>query len=819
MKRWIGAFAILCLMLLGAQATLAAPGQASDEAERDAAIARAREAIEFDFGPATLASGDAYFTPAGDPAAYAIEFRTKKNQQLVAALVETPEGEAPRMLLAWRGAAKHHDAQVLASARQKVLEGLNVGVGQPRWFYWTGPGGLWAQYEARHPRTGSPIVCNLFDLRVSSLSELQRPVAGAANGPARQHLTNPSVHRYLAEQALSFWPPSNQASAAKEFNQFRTQILYGATGADDNGNQFSHYWNADGGYQAGTTGYQSAIAQAQKLYDQALAEYKKSRANAYINLGRVAHILGDLTVPSRVLPEADWGARLDYAERWAAGPNNSLSNIKNIPLSGVRVTTDVSKLTLNPAGSKDYNTAPAAQRTNLLRLFLNTAEVTDNYDSDVAAGETQGGTMQGYGFRLSQRTAPILKVQLEQGANGGGIIEDVPRQLWGEAGAEGTRMIVVNKAYLNNSANRNALRVNYGTTTTTRLRGRTVAATSATTATTTTPPTWAPDVFDVRGSISAPTMLSDTAQTSNARTLVPLAVGNTAALYKLFWNELQTQIVPQVTSFRINGGDSGTSSTRVILNNTATGNPTHYKASQRPDFRGVKWLPYSQSPVFNLTPSNGRKTIYFKVRTATQVSADTRDTITLGNAGIPAGVWKVTYRWTGQNKNRGANWYVTRDGKFATSDGYSGEWTMSGNSIRFTYSSGPAYQGTVNSLTRMSGSMAVENGNNGSWRAEKLTNTWETWNLNYLWNGRTWGKTIWYLHGNKSLRTREGLTGTWSRSGNRLTVRYREGAVYSGTVDSIGTTARGTMRSSSKKKGQWNAVRTADITTTTSLSQ
>jgi hypothetical protein len=79
-------------------------------------------------------------------------------------------------------------------------------------------------------------------------------------------------------------------------------------------------------------------------------------------------------------------------------------------------------------------------------------------------------------------------------------------------------------------------------------------------------------------------------------------------------------VKPTVTSFQIDNGAGTTSSQTVTLNNTATGSPRYYMASQSPSFAGAAWKPYSTAPSFTLSAAQGNKTVYFKVRNAAGAS-------------------------------------------------------------------------------------------------------------------------------------------------------------------------------------------------------
>ena len=88
--------------------------------------------------------------------------------------------------------------------------------------------------------------------------------------------------------------------------------------------------------------------------------------------------------------------------------------------------------------------------------------------------------------------------------------------------------------------------------------------------------------------------------------------------------------VPTVATFAVNGGAASTTTPVVALNNTATGNPTEYQASESSSFTGAAWQPYATAPNFTLSAGNGTKQVYFRVRNATGAMSTARnDTITL----------------------------------------------------------------------------------------------------------------------------------------------------------------------------------------------
>ena len=94
-------------------------------------------------------------------------------------------------------------------------------------------------------------------------------------------------------------------------------------------------------------------------------------------------------------------------------------------------------------------------------------------------------------------------------------------------------------------------------------------------------------------------------------------------------NDTISVLVPSVTSFKINIGNSSTATELVTLNNTASNFPTHYMVSEASDFSGASWQPYTTTPKFTLSSDFGTKTIYFKVKNAFDESAVVSDTIFL----------------------------------------------------------------------------------------------------------------------------------------------------------------------------------------------
>jgi len=126
-----------------------------------------------------------------------------------------------------------------------------------------------------------------------------------------------------------------------------------------------------------------------------------------------------------------------------------------------------------------------------------------------------------------------------------------------------------------------------------------------------------------------------------------------------------------VSTFAVNNEAASTTARTVTLNNTSTGNPTEFVASESASFSDGAWQPYSTAPTFTLSSGSGTKTVYFKVRNATAQSAVVSDTIQyvetvpLGDAlNAPGLSWSTggSAGWTGQST-------VTHDGSAAATSG------------------------------------------------------------------------------------------------------------------------------------------------------
>lgn len=99
--------------------------------------------------------------------------------------------------------------------------------------------------------------------------------------------------------------------------------------------------------------------------------------------------------------------------------------------------------------------------------------------------------------------------------------------------------------------------------------------------------------------------------------LVSLALGGGGPRCPEPTGEAQTPppgVQLRLSEFRINGGEATTAKRTVRLDFHTSGQATHYRASERPDFAGAEWQAVHQPLRFRLSAGAGTKTVYFQVR-------------------------------------------------------------------------------------------------------------------------------------------------------------------------------------------------------------
>ena len=139
-----------------------------------------------------------------------------------------------------------------------------------------------------------------------------------------QYARDPPVHQYLVYQGYLLLDGEIKAEMGKYIggpkecienscgseNKGKT-IAEGAYEEDKFGNWMNHFWDPDtgSGLRLGSLNYSSAYDMAEELWNESLEFYAQGDEEmAYYTLGRVAHLLADVSVPAHV--------HLDFHPPW-----------------------------------------------------------------------------------------------------------------------------------------------------------------------------------------------------------------------------------------------------------------------------------------------------------------------------------------------------------------------------------------------------------------------------------------------------------------------------------------------------------------------
>ena len=95
----------------------------------------------------------------------------------------------------------------------------------------------------------------------------------------------------------------------------------------------------------------------------------------------------------------------------------------------------------------------------------------------------------------------------------------------------------------------------------------------------------------------------------------------------------QPLVAPTVTSFSMNDGNATTASRETTLKSLVEGNPSFFLASERADFGDAQWMPYASAVRLTLSPVDGTKTVYFKIKNVAGESSPVLAKITLAPQG------------------------------------------------------------------------------------------------------------------------------------------------------------------------------------------
>ena len=203
------------------------------------------------------------------------------------------------------------------------------------------------------------------------------------------HEVSPPVHQWIAGQAYDLLPSGTMKSEIFEYIGSQTtisveghsvpgyveskQIIMGARDEDDGTNWLEHFWDEDAGPSAGGLDlfglppYDNAYQRAGDYWATSKSAYMaNNKAEAYYQLGKIAHLLMDMSVPAHVLNDQHMTG--DRYEVYMAEWDDDYSSRFNYHLW-------------------TSNGLVLIQGSSLLELFENLADTADNYESDDYDGE------------------------------------------------------------------------------------------------------------------------------------------------------------------------------------------------------------------------------------------------------------------------------------------------------------------------------------------------------------------------------------------------------------------------------------------------
>ncbi|MEN8255226.1 MAG: hypothetical protein ABFR33_07130 [Verrucomicrobiota bacterium] len=209
------------------------------------------------------------------------------------------------------------------------------------------------------------------------------------------HEIAPPVHQWVAGEAYQIAKTALPAEAQAEMDLFipgKTQIsvdghsvpgydatyqvIKGSKEEDEIGTlpYFNHFWDQDGGPDGGipSFGSENAYQRASRFWDDAMAYYADgNKASAYHTLGRITHLLTDMSVPAHVHNDDHPPGWLhDSYEKYMAEWDDDVNNAYNYHQWAASGT--------------------AMSKTNLFHFFNDMADSADDYDSNDADGELPG---------------------------------------------------------------------------------------------------------------------------------------------------------------------------------------------------------------------------------------------------------------------------------------------------------------------------------------------------------------------------------------------------------------------------------------------
>ena len=165
-----------------------------------------------------------------------------------------------------------------------------------------------------------------------------------------------------------------------------------------------HFWQSEGGPEGGLLNaffgldWINAYQRAQQLYNEAIAVYSDDPSGAYYTLGKVAHLLEDMSTPAHVnldihVPVVSDDSYEEYFLPYVTPPERSGRLDFEGHYDGISslVPVNITSLPGDPANP---------DTTDLYSLFWSMATLSRQYDSDDAEGTSDGGARQGNSVKL-----------------------------------------------------------------------------------------------------------------------------------------------------------------------------------------------------------------------------------------------------------------------------------------------------------------------------------------------------------------------------------------------------------------------------------
>ena len=203
--------------------------------------------------------------------------------------------------------------------------------------------------------------------------------SGDLKGEMASYLPTISGSSYYSS---SFNAPEEWSADSDSFSLSTTALIEGSWEEDAEARWRAHYWNPDGGYDDGLyVGFESALQKAQEdLWQNAIDSYNSGqKAQAYYTLGRISHLLMDMSVPAHTLLDEHGGPIIgddQYEEFTKDHYKDIASSSAN---TGIPAIDD---LATYPGPT------PTSYTGDLTTLFYNLAEKSDDFDSDDESGES-----------------------------------------------------------------------------------------------------------------------------------------------------------------------------------------------------------------------------------------------------------------------------------------------------------------------------------------------------------------------------------------------------------------------------------------------